>query len=467
MATLSEIRKSWFGDRAFYKSMFVVAIPLIVQQMITSFVNMLDNIMVGRTGTLQMSGVSVANQLIMIFNLALFGSTAAAAIFGAQYVGKEDWEGVRNCFRYKLIVGVLISILSFVIAFGAGDRLIMLFLNPETNSAADIAETLMYAVQYLRIIAAGMAPFALSTVLASTISETGETRLPMISSLTAVAVNFVFNLILIFGLLGFPALGCIGAAIATVIARVVQMAMNLWFAVSKIDRFVFFRGVFDHFRAPWELAKNITVKGFPLMVNEVLWSVGMAAIAQCYSVRGIDAIASFNIQNTITNLFFIFNIAMGDCISIMVGQRLGSGDAEAAVDTNTKLIAFTTFVSILLGILLAMTANWFPQLYNTSAEIKHLAARQLQIAGWTLWISAIYNAAYFTLRCGGKTIITFLFDSAGTVGVSFPAAYILAHYTNVSIVGMFFVMRTIDLYKVVLGLYLVKKRVWVNILVNE
>ena len=467
MATLSEIRKSWFGDRAFYKSMFVVAIPLIVQQMITSFVNMLDNIMVGRTGTLQMSGVSVANQLIMIFNLALFGSTAAAAIFGAQYVGKEDWKGVRNCFRYKLIVGAIISILSFVIAFGAGDRLIMLFLNPETNSAADIAETLKYAVQYLRIIAAGMAPFALSTVLASTISETGETRLPMISSLTAVAVNFVFNLILIFGLLGFPALGCIGAAIATVIARVVQMAMNLWFAVSKIDRFVFFRGVFDHFRVPWELAKNITVKGFPLMVNEVLWSVGMAAIAQCYSVRGIDAIASFNIQNTITNLFFIFNIAMGDCISIMVGQRLGSGDAEAAVDTNTKLIAFTTFVSILLGILLAMTANWFPQLYNTSAEIKHLAARQLQIAGWTLWISAIYNAAYFTLRCGGKTIITFLFDSAGTVGVSFPAAYILAHYTNVSIVGMFFVMRTIDLYKVVLGLYLVKKRVWVNILVNE
>ena len=467
MMKMSEIKYKWFGNAAFYRRMLKVALPLVISQMITSFVNMLDNIMVGRTGTLQMSGVSIANQINMVLVLALFGAVSAAAIFGAQYAGKEDWDGERICFRYRLIVAGIVSVITIAVCFIFGRQLIMLFLDSETNNASDINETLQYGLNYLKIIAVGMIPFSISTAISSVISETGETRLPMISSVAAVFVNLVFNYLLIFGKFGFPEMGCVGAAVATNISRIVQLCLNLWFAYRKADQMPFFRHVLSDFRIPLDLAKTITIKGLPLMVNEVLWSIGIAAVAQCYSTRGIDAVAAYNIQNTITNLFFVFNIAMGDCISIMVGQELGAGNQENAVLTNTRLIVFTTVLSCGLGAALAVTAHVYPEFYNTSIEIKNTAASLLKVAGWTLWISAIYNAAYFTLRTGGKTIITFLFDSVGTIFVSFPAAFVLAHFTNIGIVGMFFVIRVIDLYKVILGLYLVYKRVWVNDLVSD
>lgn len=465
--TLSEIKHKWFGGWSFYRKMLYIALPLIIQQMIASFVNMLDNIMVGRTGTLQMSGVSVANQLMMIIMFGMFGSVSSAAIYGAQFAGKGDTEGQKYCFRYKLYIATIVSVLGIVVSFCFGKPIVMLFLNSETNNAADVAATLKYAVQYLEIVSIGMIPFSISNAIASSLSESGETRLPMISSVTAVFVNLIFNWLLIFGHFGFPELGCAGAAVATNISRVVQLAMNYYFAVKKKAMFPFFHGVFEHFTVPWHLAKEITIKGFPLMINDVLWSVGMAAVAQCYSTRGIDAIAAYNIQNTITNLFFVFNMAMGDSIAIMVGQELGAGRTEDAVLTNTRILVFTTGLSFMLGVILAMTSHIYPSFYNTTDEIKDTAAVLLQVSGWTMWITAIYNAAYFTLRTGGKTIITFLFDSVGTIGVSFPVAFVLAHFTTMGIVGMFFILRAIDLYKVALGLYLVNKRVWVNDLVAD
>lgn len=467
MSKFKNFTHKWIGNRAFYKSVLYIAIPLIIQQVVTSFVNMLDNIMVGQTGTLPMSAVSISNQLISVFTLAMFGTISAASIFGAQFYGKNDHDGVRNCLRFKLVASTAIVILFTFIFLCFGNKLVSLFLNPGTNTPENIQTTLHYAMSYIWIMLIGFLPFGLSQSISSSMREAGETRLPMTASIIAVAVNFVGNSILIFGLFGLPAMGAAGAATATVISRFAELAVILIGAKRSKERFPFFEHVITGFHVPAYLVKNIILKGMPLIANEILWSIGMAAIAQCYSVRGIDAVASYNITTTIENVFFVFNLAIGDCISIMVSQRLGASDLDGAVETDRRLIVFAVLVSLGLGVILFLTAPIFPQFYNTTDVIRAHSAGMLRIYGLTLWISAIYNASYFTLRSGGKTVITFLFDSVGTMAVSFPVAFILAHFTGFNIITMYLILHLLDLYKVILGLFLVHKRIWVNDLVSS
>ena len=459
-------KNKYIGDLHFYKMVVTIALPLIVQQIVTSFVNMLDNIMVGQTGTFAMSGVSVANQMLVIFNIAVFGLISAAGIFGAQFAGKGDMKNIRNCLYYKFIFGSILSLIAMAIVFFFGQDLLSLYMNGKTDTAENIAKTTGYALDYMRIMTLGFIPFAFSQAISSAIRENGETGLPMMASLATVFVNFVFNWLLIFGHFGFPKLGPNGAAIATVISRFAELSFNIYIAIRNRRRFPFFTGLIKEFKIPRGLFKDITIRGVPLMANEILYSIGLAAIAQSYSTRGIEALAAFNISSTIINLFYVFNIAMGDSISIMVGQRLGAGKIEEAVDVNRKLIVFTVFFALLIGLVLYVLAPIFPRWYNTSPEVRATAVKLLRTGGLLIWISSAYCACYFTLRCGGKTVVTFLFDSVGTMLVSFPVSYILSRYTSWDIVHLYMSVQLFDLYKVILGLTLVSKRVWVKNLVG-
>lgn len=466
MNLLLKLKNRWIGDKTFYKAMLIVVIPLIIQQLFTNFVNMLDNIMVGQTGTLPMSGVSVANQLIFVFNLAIFGSISAISIFGSQFAGKKDILGQRNCFRIKLVVEVGFAIVFGLIFLLFGNQLIGLYLNSETNSASNIAETLSYAHSYLLIMIVGFIPYGLSQSIATSIQETGETRTPMIASVSAVFTNFVGNSLLIFGLFFFPKMGVSGAAIATVLSRFVELTILVTYVVTHQARYPFFQHIFQDFSVPFTLIKDVTIKGIPLVINEILWSLGLAALMQCYSVRGIEALAAYNIANTIENLFFCTNYAMGNCVSIMVGQKLGADKIEEAVDTDHKLLFFAFAESVCLGCVLYFTSSFFPQFYDVEPSIQALASELLKVCALCMPIAAMYNACYFTMRCGGKTIITFLFDSAGTVCISFPIAYCLAHFTNLPMLTMFLILHLVDMYKAILGIILVNKKIWVNNLVD-
>jgi len=202
------------GDRAFYAMVLSILIPIIIQNAITNFVNLLDNIMVGQVGTEQMSGVSIANQLMFVFNLCIFGGISGAGIFSAQYHGADNQEGVRHCFRYKLYLSALLIGAALAVFLLRGEFLITRFLHDDSASGR-IEITLSHGTRYLHVMLWGLLPFTLTQVYASTLRETGETRLPMFAGIAAVFVNLVFNYLLIFGHLGFPKLGVEGAAIAT------------------------------------------------------------------------------------------------------------------------------------------------------------------------------------------------------------------------------------------------------------
>lgn len=457
-------RRKYIGDRAFYKMVLRIVLPIMLQQAITNFVSLLDNMMVGQVGTAPMSGVAVANQLIFVFSLCVFGGVAGAGIFSAQFYGANDHEGVRSCFRYKLLVAAGLSVASVALFLFRGDALIRLYLHDA--DASKVADTLRFGMDYLRVMLFGLPAFALTQVYAGTLRETGETALPMRAGITAVFVNLIFNWLLIFGHFGFPAMGVVGAAIATVLSRYVELGIVAIIAHRNPERYPFIKGLYSTLKVPAPLARDITIKGMPLLLNEALWSTGMATLTQCYSLRGLYVVAAMNISSTVSNLFAATFMSMGSATAIIVGQALGANDLDGAKDQAWKLIAFGQFISALGGLMLLAAAPFLPRLYRTEAEVRSLATHLLMIYVLCMPLFSYCNSAYFILRSGGKTMITFAFDSGYTWVVAVPLAWCLIRFTALDVRLVYLMVQSADLIKVAFGHVLIKKGVWVNNMVG-
>lgn len=453
------------GNKAFYKKLLWLAVPIMVQNMITNFVGFLDNIMVGQLGTEQMSGVAIVNQFIFVFNLFVFGGLSGAGIFGAQFYGSSDHEGVRDTFRFKLITGITITVLTYLVFLCFGQDMIHLFL---TSSSAEDAEiTFRYGISYMNVILLEIIPFVVVQIYASTLRETGETVVPMVAGIVAVFVNLTLNYILIFGKLGAPQLGVAGAAIATVLSRVVECIIVVTWTHVHSAQNQFIIGAYRTLRVPASLAKKILVKGSPLMLNEIFWSAGMTMINQCFSVRGLSVVAAMNITSTIANLFNVVFIAMGSCVSIMVGQHLGANEFDEAKETAGKVIAFSVAVTICTSFILFLTSALFPGLYNTSSEIREMAGILIKINAVAMPLQAFLHAAYFTIRSGGRTGITLLFDSAYTWVIAIPFTYCIIHFTSLNILVVYAMYCSLDMIKATVGAILLKKGIWVRNIVEN
>ena len=458
--------KKYIGDRAFYKRLLAVAVPIMVQSGITNFVSLLDNIMVGRIGTEQMSGVAIVNQLIFVFYLCCFGGFAGAGIFTAQYYGAKDNEGVRHTFRYKLWMGFILTLAALGIFLFFGKNLISLYLQGR-DDGGDPAAALAFGGSYLNIMLVSLPAFALVQIYANTLRECGETVVPMRAGICAVVVNLVFNYLLIYGKFGFPEMGVKGAAIATVLSRFVELTVVAGWTHRHKEKCPYIKGIYRTLRVPLTLVKKYFVTGSPLLVNEALWSAGMAMLVQCYSVRGLNVVAAQNISNTVCNVFNVVFFSMGDAIAIIIGQHLGAREYGKAKDETRKIIAFSIFVATLVGIAIASTSHLFPMIYNTTDEAKKIAAQFLIAQAIFTPQIALLHTSYFTLRSGGKTVITFLFDSVFMWVVSVPVAFILSRFTDLYVIWIYVALQMADWIKCVIGVTLVKKGVWMNNIVSD
>lgn len=453
--------RKYIGNRQFYKMVLAVAVPIMIQNGITNFVSLLDNIMVGQIGTVQMSGVAIANNLIFVYNICIFGAVSGAGIFGAQFYGNGSHDGVRHTLRFKLIICAILFAAALLIFIFGGDALISLYLKG-SGSAEDISATFGYGRNYLDIMLIGFIPFTIAFVYASTLRECGETFVPMVAGVVAVVINLVFNYILIFGHFGAPKMGVAGAAIATVISRFVECLIVLIWTHRHTERNPFVVGLYKSLKIPGKLVLQIIKKGSPLMINEALWSAGMAILLQCYSYRGLDVVAGQNISSTVANVFNVVFLALGNSVGIIIGQLLGAGKMEEAVDKNRKLIFFAVSVCFVIGTAMVFAAPVFPKLYNTTDSVRSLAASFIIVEAVFMPVNSFIHASYFAMRSGGKTIITFLFDSVYVWVLSIPAAYLLSRYTGVTIVWLYVIVKSLDIVKCIIGYVLLKKRVWVN-----
>ena len=283
-------RKKFIGDKAFYKMVLAVAVPIMIQNGITNFVGLLDNIMVGQIGTEQFSGVAIVNQLMMVYYLCVFGGLAGAGIFTAQYFGQKDDEGVRHTFRYKFWMALILTGMAALVFLAAGDTLIQMYLSG-SNDGGDLAAALRYGRSYLQVMLFGLPAFMMVQIYVSTLRECGETVVPMKAGIIAVCVNLCLNYLLIYGKLGLPALGVVGAAIATVVSRYVEASIVIVWTHRHKEKNPYIEGIYSTLKVPVRQAGKYFIKGAPLLVNETLWSAGMAMLTQCYSMRGLNVIA--------------------------------------------------------------------------------------------------------------------------------------------------------------------------------
>ena len=452
----------YIGDRAFLRRVLYVALPIMVQNAITTFVSLLDNVMVGQVGTAQMSGVAIVNGILFVFNMCVFGAVSGPGIFTAQFFGNRDHEGVRHTFRYKILIVLALTVLGWAIFLFGGGWLVDLYLKGEGEAAA-IAATKNYAMQYLSIMMISMLPFALCNAYSGTLRETGQTVVPMVASCVAVGVNLSLNYVLIFGAFGLPALGANGAAIATVTARFTELAVVAGWTHRNREKNPFIVGAYRTLRIPRALFKTINIKGLPLLVNEFLWAYGMAFLNQCYSLRGFDVVGAMNITRVLTDLSSVAFMAMGMSVGIIVGQLMGSGATEEEVrDADRKIITIAVLVCFIFGSLMAAFSGLFPKLYDTEDSVRKLATQLICVGAGIMPFNAYTTSAYFTLRSGGKTMVTFLFDSLFVWVVIVPIAFCLSRFTAVPIVPLYIICQGTDLLKCGLGWYMIKRGDWIQ-----
>jgi putative MATE family efflux protein len=465
------LKRTFIGDRTFYRQVVAVLIPIIIQNTVTNVVSLVDNVMVGAVGTLQMSAVAIVNQLLFVFYLCIFGGLSGAGIFTAQYAGADDKDGIRHTFRFKWYLAIFLLAAAMAVLLLMPDTLINMYLS-ESTSKADAAATLGYGKDYLKIMLIGLVPFAISQVYGSTLRELGETRLPMIASVAAIFVNIIFNYIFIFGneglsFLPFAPMGVAGAAIATVMSRYVEFLIIIATVHKNKFSFDFIVGVYKSFKIPLPLCKEICVKGLPLLLNEFLWSFGMAGLMQCYSLRGIDVVAATNISSTVSNLFNVIYISMGTAIAIMVGQALGANKIEEAKSTVWRLLALSIATCFVTGTALFALSGVIPNIYNTSAHVRSLATELIRIFCIFMPVCAFTHGCYFAIRSGGKTIVTMIFDSGFIWIVSYPLAFIIGRFTSLPILPFYFIVQGVEAIKAVIAFVLVKKGVWINNIIKE
>ena len=457
--------KRYVGDRAFYKRALAISVPIMIQTGITNFVNMLDNLMVGAVGTDTMTGVAVANQLIFVFNLCIYGAVSGAGIFTAQFHGKGDAAGVRYTFRFKILICLIISAIFSALVLLKGDYLLGLYLKGE-GSAASAALSARVAKDYIVIMLIGIFPFALAQCYSSTLRETDRPKVPMYAGIVAVFVNLSLNYVLIFGHLGLPRLGAVGAAIATVISRFVELIYVMSATVIG-NKSKFIKGAFKSFRIPLSLTKQIIAKGTPLLTNELLWSSGIVLINQCYSIRGLSVVAADNIVMTFFNVFSVVFFSVGVSIGIIIGQMLGSGEKDNVMDTAVKMRAFSVFLAIIVGLAFALLSGLIPEVYNTDDQVKHLAKWMIIITAAFMPVDAFAQSSYFTLRSGGKVFVTLVFDSFFVWAASVPFAFVISRYTDLPILPFYALSLSLNVIKCVLGYFYVKKGSWIKNLVGD
>ncbi len=453
-------------QQSVYKKALLLAVPMMIQNGITNMVNLIDNVMVGSLGTEAMTAVSIAGQLIFVFNLAVFGGLSGAGIYGAQYFGQKNIEGFRNAFRMKQLIGLFCLVCGLIVFISGDEFLIKMYLHGESDTV-NPELTMNYAKQYLSVMLFGLPPFVITQIYSTSLRESGDSIKPMTAGVISVIVDIVFNWLLIYGNLGMPKLGVRGAGIATVLSRIVEMCIVVIWSVARKNKHVFLQGIYRKFLVPKDFAFKIIRKGLPIFLNEFLWAGSIAVLTQCYSKRGLEIVAGLNISNALCNLLNVVFVALGSAVGIIIGQTLGASEYKKAQKDAFSLMWFTGGICLILTAVLISVSGLFPEFYDTTKEIKAYGKSFIIITALFFPVQGLMNSLYFTLRSGGQTLVTFLFDSVYSWLITVPAAYLLCRFTGIPILGIYAIVQSADIIKIIIGYTLIKKGVWISNIVSE
>lgn len=442
--------RKYFGDKEFFKSTLLIAIPLMMQQVISTAVNLLDNLMIGQLGDHSLAGVAAVNRFFMIALFGTMGVIAAASVFMAQFYGSDDHDHMKQTFRYTLLSTCFIMSIFIAIALLFPENIIRFFVNDDKV----IAE----GSRYIVVSALSFIPTMFTMAIAGSMRATGDSKTPLFASIVSMFTNLIFNYALIYGHFGFPALGVVGAGIGTLIARIVELLI-IYFSL-KTGEYVFRSSSKDLFNISPTLIKAITLKALPLSINEILYASGMALLLRFYGTRGADVISGYSISTTVSDLFFTMNAGMSIATTILVSQPLGANKLNEAKENGYRLLGFGVMLATCFGIMLFMTSFIVPYLYDVSDNAMWIAQNFLRIMAFLFWIYVLNTTVYFILRAGGDTKSTLMMDSGYMWTVNLVCVGIATHYTDMSIIGLYLVGQSTDVIKMIIAMKFLHKEKW-------
>lgn len=453
--------QKYIGDRAFYKMALGIIIPVIIQQLILSIAGYVDNLMISRFSQVAYTGVSTANRFMFLVNFFWIGLAAGISVFVAQYFGAKDKKHMSATIQLSLLITLVIGVASiFLIRFGG--PLILQFFLPG-NGALE-AEAIAYGVEYISYIALGALVILANFMVATIYRSIGKTKIPMYAGIIGIIVNILLNFVLIFGMFGIPAMGAKGAAIATVISKVVELVILLYIAVFH-DKENYVKNVFARFELDKQLFSLYLRKGTPILLNELLWAVGVQILARLITGGNYAWLTAFNYSQNVTDLFFIYFGGLATGAAILVGNALGEGDFARAKDYANKLIGFALIASVIALILLVTVSPALLLILTPVGEIYYNAYYLILVTSIFILIYGFNAVIYFILRAGGDSLRAFFLDQGPTFLIGIPLAYLLHEMEPQWGLGLLFIFaatRIIDVTKSFIAFKFYKQEKWVQ-----
>lgn len=450
--------KQLFQDKAFFKSLFTIGLPVVIQNFIQSSLNLVDVIMIGRLGSTSISAVGLGNQLFFVYVLLLFGTNSGVAIFVAQFWGKKEVENIHKSLGVALTISLMAACLFSFMAIIIPHWVLSLFTKD--------ANVIGLGVTYMRIVGWSYLITAISFSFAISSRSVGDAYLPMKAGVFSLLVNTGLNWVLIFGYLGFPALGVAGAAIATVIARGVEFAIILYGIMRRNHPLK--AKISAYFSYNIAFAKKIFMKSLPVIMNEFLWSLGMSLYVAAYARSSTQAYAAVQISQTVDRLFFVLAFGIGSSAAVMIGNLLGDNKREEAILYSRYFNLLALMSGLVLGALLIVSGPLVVKFFNVTDAVKADAMKIMVVVGVFLTLKII-NALQIigTLRAGGDTTYSLWMEIGSVYLIGVPMAFIATTWWHLPIYWVVACVSLEEVMKAYLGLTRLFSNKWANNIIND
>jgi putative MATE family efflux protein len=456
-------KKKYLGPMSFYKTALGIAIPVMLQALVQNLVSLIDNFMVAGLGDIKMSGVNITNQLMFVFFVSLMTITSAGGIFMSQFNGAKNPEGMQQTFRFKLLSTMILAAFVTALSILIPKQLLGMIINSNTERAAILHE----GKTYLSIIVLTYFPLAVSMVIGSSLREIGKVRPPLVISIVATLINTFFNWVLIYGNLGAPRLEVAGAAIATVIARVAEVAIFLVY--MQVTKPPFYFRIVNLFKVNFGLFVSILRKSGLIFISEMSWVLTETVMAAVYNGRGgSDIVSGMAAGWAIANLFFLVFNGVHTSVGVIVGGTLGRNELDKALEQARWLRSGALIIGCMITFVQAFSVLLIPVVFGNLSESAKLITRNM------LWVIAVYmpvwtylNAQFATARSGGDAIMGAWVDIGVNIFVFLPGIFLLAVFTGLGPIEMYAIVKISDIIKVAMAHWQLKTGRWLKNLTDE
>lgn len=447
-----------FGSGSFYRAALTIVVPVMAQSVITSLVSLVDNFMVAGLGDVKMAAVNVANQINFVYFVVLNTACMAGGIYLSQHRGAANEAGMKQAFRFKLILALSTSCFHLLLCMAFPEPLLRLMLSG--NVASD--EIVREGAAYLRIVAVGWIPIAISTATGSAYRDIGRAKAPLVFSSVAALTNTFFNWVLIYGNLGAPRLEIAGAAIATDIARAIELVAFLAWTRARRPAFAFRPSRL--FALDMRLFKEILGKSGMMFFSETAWVISETIITAIYNGRGgAETVAGMAAGWTIANLFFLVFGAIQTATSVVVGSTLGAGELDEARAKARWIMSGSVVMGACIGLIAAASTFIVPLVFgNLSADAQRVTKGLIVVIGVYLPLWTLLNAQFSVSRAGGDTTMGVFVDVGVTYALFVPAAFAIAAWTSLGPVALFAVAKLSDIFKATASFWWLRKERWVR-----